>query len=361
MFGSLKRAVKFILAICIYYSGLLALLSVLKRIRADKNNFTILIYHRILDENDSERDHIQAGIIVSRKIFEKQMAYLSKEYNLLSLKELAEILEKNQYPPSKSIVITFDDGWRDNYLCAYPVLKKHNVPATIFLATDFIDSDNMFWFAEIGMILAKRKIPPEKLWEILEKARKESKNISTPQSSDSHKPAADSIDSDKFIEGLKQFDHQIITRIIAELWKEGGVSSERTAVDRQTLSSDEVLEMSENGIDFGSHGCSHRILTGLDRDEVKRELIESKRILEEKTGKTISLFSYPNGDFNEEIKKLVREAGYDCAITTGGREIDKGALDLFALKRIGIHDGATAGPTGRYSEAIFACLLEKIL
>jgi len=354
MFGLFKRTVKFILAICFYYSGSLVLLSVFKRIQADKNNFTILMYHRILDEEDIERDHIQAGIIVSRKVFEKQMAYISKKYNLLSLKELTEILKKNQSPPSKSIVITFDDGWRDNYQNAYPIMKKYNIPAAIFLATDFIDSDNLFWFEEIGMILAKRKITSDKLWEIIEKARKERKSASPPQSSDSPKSGADSIDADRFIEELKQFDHDVILSIIGELRKESGISSEKIKGDRQTLSWDEVLEMSENGIDFGSHGCSHRILPGLERDEVKRELIESKRILEEKTGKTISLFSYPNGDFNEEIKKLVREAGYNCAVSTGAYKIDQEAPDLYALKRIGIHDGATAGPTGRYFRALFA-------
>jgi peptidoglycan/xylan/chitin deacetylase (PgdA/CDA1 family) len=360
MIGLIKRTMKFMLAVFFYYSGLLSLSSILKKGRNGKNNFIILMYHRVLDENDIERDHVQAGIVVAPQVFAKQMAFLSENYNLRSLEELAVFLKKNQSPPSKSVVITFDDGWRDNYLYAYPIMKKYNVPATIFLTTDYMNTDGIFWFAEVGMILAKRKIAPERLSGILERARKTSENISRPQSTDFDESWRDTIDNDRFIEELKQFNHETLVSVIEELRKESGISSSRSTTDRQTLNWNEILEMQEDGIDFGSHGCSHRILTGLDLDEVKRELIESKRVLEEKTGRTISLFAYPNGDFNEEIKELVRETGYDCAITTSGYEISKGAPDLLALKRVGLHDGATAGPAGRFSKAIFACLLEGI-
>jgi len=153
-----KRIAKYLLAAVLYYSGMLAFFSLLRRFFFNRSNFVILMYHQVLEENDVEKDYVQPGLYVSRQVFEKQMAFLSEKYNLLSLERVTEILEKNQSPPLKSIVITFDDGWRDNYLYAYPILKKYNVPATIFLATDYVGTDKMFWFLEASIKEAIRRV-----------------------------------------------------------------------------------------------------------------------------------------------------------------------------------------------------------
>jgi peptidoglycan/xylan/chitin deacetylase (PgdA/CDA1 family) len=123
---------------------------------------------------------------------------------------------------------------------------------------------------------------------------------------------------------------------------------------RWTLTWDEVNEMSQNKVSFGSHGCSHRIMTTLSTDEIKRELRDSKFAIQAKLGIKIDHFSYPNGDFTGAIKDLVKEAGYTSAATTKGKNEDSANPDLFALKRIGVHEGISVGLRGKYSRAMFS-------
>lgn len=348
MIAQIKKIVKYYTAIFLYYSGLLAFYSLIKKLFLNRCSFTVLMYHRVLEENDVEMEYVQPGIFISRPVFEKQMAFLSKKYNLLSLKELAEMLMNNQSPPRKSIVLTFDDGWRDNYKHAYPILKKYNVPATIFLTTDFIDTDNMFWFDELSMILSMGKISSGKMAEIIKRNQGDT-NESPPQH----------LDSDRFIEELKRLDLKTIREIITELIKESGLSPEKIKRQRHMLTWDEVSEMSENNIDFGSHGRSHRILTNINMDEVIQELIESKNRIEEKLGGQAITFSYPNGNFNSEIKKQVAEAGYSCAVATNSimRSIDQ--IDILELRRKNVHEDISVGPNGDFSKSMFSLHIER--
>lgn len=356
----IKRIIKLCLAVKVYYSGLLALLLFIKRKYKSKIDLVILMYHCVLKDGDWQKQYLQPALVVSQQTFDKQMAFLSKHYHLISLKDLVEILQNKQPLPPKCAVITFDDGWRDNYLNAYPILKKYNVPATIFLTTDFIGTYKIAWFLHISILLAECILSPQKMVDILKKVKIE--NEKSPSVKNLRDQDIESIkgDSDKFIEMLKKLDYDIVQKVIVLITKECGISLDKTIQKKWMLDWNEVIEMSRGNIDFGSHGQSHRILTKLSSSEIQKELINSKNIIEEKIGKLCELFSYPNGDYNSEIKRLVQKAGYSSAITTSGHDITKKELDLFALKRIGIHEGATLGPTSKFSKAIFACFLERI-
>lgn len=351
----IKKIIKLSLAAVVYYSGLLALFAFFKRMFFSHGDLAILMYHRVLDHADEEERYSQPGMIVSQQVFDKQISFLAKDYNLLSLENLMELLQKKKPIPKSAVVITFDDGWRDNFLYAYPILKKHKIPATIFLATDFIGSDKIFWFLQVKLLLTEGNLYPEKLTHILEKVKEENKASLSAQAL--RLLDIDSIkgDPDKFIERMKQLDFEIIQKIIDGMMVESGLSSDKWTKKRWVLSWDEIIEMSRDNVDFGSHGCSHQILTTLSLDEVERELVQSKKIIEERIGKRVLLFSYPNGDYNPKIKKLVQEAGYGCAITTSGYEKSKIEPDLFALRRIGIHEGMSVGLKGKFSQALFAC------
>jgi len=355
----IRRIIKFCLAVIVYYSGLLTISSYIKRKYKSQINPVILMYHCVLKDNDWQKQYLQPSLVVSQRTFDKQMAFLSKHYNVISLKELVKILQNKQPLPSKCAVITFDDGWRDNYLNAYPVLKKYNVPATIFLTTSFIGTGNTFWFLHLTILLEEYKLTPEKMTNILQKVKSENKNSPSVNDLSDYDIEAIKGNSNRFIEALKKLDYDVIMKVIAYISKECGISLDKTIKKKWILSWDEAKEMSQENIDFGSHGQSHRILTKLSSSEIQKELISSKNIIEEKIGKECELFSYPNGDYNSEIKQLVQETGYSSAITTSGQEIIKEEQDFFALKRFGIHEGAALSPTGRFSKAIFACLIEK--
>ena len=192
-------------------------------------------------------------IAVSAQTFERQMHFLKRHhYNVLPLESIAKLIKERKKIPPKTIAITFDDGYKDNYIYAFPVLKKYNLPATIFIIVNEVD-----------------------------------------------RPQNDRLN-----------------------WKE-------------------IKEMQDSGpVTFGSHTLSHPLLTEIKSEEdLKNEIFGSKKILEEKLGCKVNAFSYPAGRFNDKIKQLVKDAGYEFAVATNpGKKLADD--DIFALKRLRISENA---------------------
>jgi peptidoglycan/xylan/chitin deacetylase (PgdA/CDA1 family) len=345
MYSPVKRVIKYSIAVILYYTGLITVISYLKRLIFNRGDFAILMYHRVMNENDREKEYLQPGLYVSRKIFEKQIAFLSKKYNLIRLKELTDLITGKHHIPSSSLVITFDDGWRDNYLRAFPILKRHGAPAVIFLTTDFIGGENVFWFLKASILMTGIKLSREELSGLIAGYEDgEEPGDTGPELSD----------RDWFIERLKKLEPGKITAILKDLSTRNKQADDILKEGNSMLTWEEVLEMSKEGIDFGSHGCSHRIMPGLSDAEIKRELTESKSIIERELGGKVDLFAYPNGDYDTHIKDLVKSCGYICALATIGKKEPRGNADLYSLRRINIHDGVSAGPRGGFSRAMFS-------
>jgi peptidoglycan/xylan/chitin deacetylase (PgdA/CDA1 family) len=210
--------------------------------KANKIGLTILTYHGISDEVNPDET-------VTPEEFEKQLQYIKDNYKVISLEEAVGYLQTDIKKLCDSIVITFDDGYSNNYHNAYPLLKKHSFPATIFLVSNFIDD------------------------------------------------------------------------------KEG-----------KYLSQSQIHELMDNNISFGSHTISHRILTGLKKEEIIREIRDSKDLLESQLGQRMNSFAYPIGtkaDFNNAIMETVKAHKYTCACSNVYGMNDENS-DIFALKRIGI-------------------------
>jgi peptidoglycan/xylan/chitin deacetylase (PgdA/CDA1 family) len=304
----------------------------------------ILTYHRIVSDDMVRDECIQPGMFVLAPSFEAHIAYLRKRFDIVSLDELLDLWRTNRLKSDRSYcVITFDDGWRDNYQFAFPVLMKHRVPATIFLATDYIGTARWFWPDQIMLLLNKarqdttgasdRQGFSRVLTEAIGVALSAAEGVFT------HVESGDPIDPDDIIEYFKEVEvdriHQIIDRLSRALHME-------LPTERVLLNWDEVREMAGNGVTFGSHSCSHRIMTQIPVSEVKTELIDSRQALLQQGIKPVPVFCYPNGNSNREIKTLVRECGYDAALGSGVGLEDDRPEDLFALKRIGLHEDSTA-------------------
>jgi peptidoglycan/xylan/chitin deacetylase (PgdA/CDA1 family) len=162
------------------------------------------------------------------------------------------------------------------------------------------------------------------------------------------------LDRDLFVEKLKSLQTPIIYEITAEARKIFGNKPINGNDERQLLNWDEVLEMCRDGIEFGSHGLSHRLLDSLGSKEIEKELAESKKVIESKLGKPIYSFTYPNGNYNRDIESQIEKAGYLCAFIVGKNSDSGSRPDRFAIDRIGIHNGISVGPSGKFSRAMFA-------
>lgn len=232
----------------------IAFLSAGAAIKFLKSNYVvpIMMYHRVLTNPDPGY-----RLAVSSQAFYRQMRFLKENnFNVLPLGELISLIKEKKKISPRTIAITFDDGYRDNYICAFPILKKYQLPATIFIIVD-----------EVG------RIGPSGI--------------------------------------------------------------------RDRVSWEEILEMRGSGvIDFGSHSLGPEPLINIHSEkELKAQIFDSKRILEEKLKEKVNIFSYPEGMFNEEIKNLVIATGYKGAVATmPGRGYAND--DIFALKRIRVSGNA---------------------
>jgi len=204
----------------------------------------IIMYHSV-GSPESTLDGYGSKLNVSPAAFEKQMKFLhDKNYKVIPLELFVKKIKNNEKIPRKTLAITFDDGLKNNFTNAYPVLKKYNFPATIFVATDFV--------------------------------------------------------------GRKKF-----------------------------LSWQDIRIMQEDNISIGSHTRSHRWLPAFDPKALKEELAVSREVLEKRTGKKITLLSYPLGGFDDKTKKIAEEIGYIGAVATNPG-MSHPADDPYALKRIRI-------------------------
>ncbi len=356
----MKRLIRQIIAGAFYYTGLLWLISAVRRKVYPNSDLVILMYHRVLDDPYSPKEYTQPGIALSSRTFDAQMAFLSRRYKVLPLSRVVDLIRSGQPLPKKCAAITFDDGWRDNFTNAYPVLKKYDLSATIFLTTDFIGTNNKFWFHHVGFLLNEGGLSERDLVEVYEVACRQFDN--RPRSASERTQLEEvATDPDSWLNHLKTLDDRGITAAISEMIRRTGLTDDKWPATIWTLRWDDIAAMDPKIIEYGSHGCSHRILNPLPPAEIRRELVQSKGILEDRLKRPIKSFAYPNGDYTEEVKQLVREAGYQCAITTKGLPPSDSQYDLLALQRLGLHEGATAGATGKFSRSVFACLLERIL
>lgn len=283
----------------------------------------ILTYHRITN-NKSHLSGPNQSLFISKKSFELQIKHLVRKYKIVSLDQLVKNINNRQ----PVIAITFDDGFKDIFLNAYPILQKYRVPATIFLTTDYINQKKVYWWDKIALILTKKGLKKVKVRNI---PRKISKQIIEISSIIDVKKK--NLTIKKFINALKKFNPEDRENLIKDLSKQLGISKSDFLKDNAMLNWAEARSMQESGlISFGSHTKTHRILTLLDRVQQKKELLDSKKIIEEQLKSKIFFIAYPNGDNNKQINKIAKEAGYTAGFVTDKFISEEN--DIFSLKRI---------------------------
>jgi len=273
----------------------------------------ILCYHRINDDNHSclRPTKVEA--------FEKQMRYLSKAYHPEPLEKIVQHLQDGtpSDPPSGSLAITFDDGYRDNYENAYPILKKYGIPATLFLTTGYIGTGEIPWWEKVYHLLSRAKKGA------LVSTRSEGPQLNAP---------FDQKSIYRVVRMLKPLDEKERNLTIADFADAFDLWGEPPAEKDMMLSWDEVREMSDHGISFGAHTLTHPLLTHIPPKQAQNEIHLSKKIIEEQIGKRVITFAYPGGDFDARIKKMVKDAGYSAAVSTiPGYNSSKS--NLYMLKR----------------------------
>lgn len=290
-----------------------------------RRTLTILTYHRVLPSPDLGHYPFDPGVIsASPEQFDAQMRWLRETQVPVPLSDVALYLRGRADLPPRAVVVTFDDGYFDNYEHAYPVLRRHGVPATMFLATDHIGNDRPFWF-DVATYLAMRTDLPA--------LRLDSERHIVLGTSPAERRAA----ARKLLDHIKTLPQPRVDELLARLCDETGCSipeTERAQV--RTMRWEDVRDMATGGIEFGSHSCRHAILAHLPPDELRRELADSKRRIEDETGTPCTSVAYPVGRrfaYNDLVKREVGLAGYRLGLAYEAGVNRTGALDPFELRR----------------------------
>jgi peptidoglycan/xylan/chitin deacetylase (PgdA/CDA1 family) len=285
---------------------------------ASRRRALILTYHRFSLSEGRNED----GKTSSRQ-FAEQLEYLMKYYEVVPLSRIVELINRQEPLPPHLAAITIDDGYRDAYHVAYPLLRRYGVPATVFVVTEFTGGRTWIWTDKARFLTRQAepqwlsaKIKSSELWLELNGAG-------------SRRNASERINSI-----LKQLPDEAKEEAIERLAGALGVVLPETPPEEFSAATwDQVLEMEANGIEIGSHTRTHPILTRINDECLKQELHDSRSRLEEVLGHRVEQFCYPNGDNDERVQCEVARAGYRIAVTCVGGLNDRGD-DPLTLRRV---------------------------
>lgn len=281
---------------------------------ANRGKALIVTYHRFTDGD--------IGAKTAARAFAEQLDYLARHYEVVPLSFLAERLRAGRLP-SNVAAITIDDGYTDAYELAFPLLRQRNLPATIFIVTEFADRKKWLWTDKLRYLVARTGA------RSIEGALDEREFCVEFERTDSVFTAADKVNSllKTIGDGAKE---EAIARIAAAF---GVALPEAPPPDYASVTWGQIREMSRAGIDIGSHTATHPILPNVSLEHVRQELAESRRRIAAEIGRDTELFCYPNGNYNEAVMNEVVRAGYTCAVTVECGLNDRHSNPL-ALKRI---------------------------
>lgn len=313
----------------LYRTGLLSFLAR----RRLKGRAVVLMYHRVLPAELAACSFSHPGIIVTPDTFAKHMAFLKRELRPLSLDEFRQHMEAGAPFPDGACLVTFDDGWIDNHDYALPILREQGIPAVVFVATDYLDSDRPFWQEYLGHLLYE--VSRHGLCESVLRSH----DISLPPPGDDanlRHAIADTVDR------FRRKSYEDIEDLVGTL--AGALS--RSEKDPKNSAPDkfmtwqQVRALYEAGITVASHSSSHRLLARLDPPTVKAELAGAREALRARLGTETRALAYPGGSYDARVRQSAIDAGYRLGFTT-----DPGATgahgDPLLIPRVNVHESST--------------------
>jgi peptidoglycan/xylan/chitin deacetylase (PgdA/CDA1 family) len=272
----------------------------------------------------------QPGMYVSPDTLDLHLNELKRYFELVHLDEWLQRAKQGATLPKLACAITFDDGWRDNYGFALPVLVRHGAPATIFLVSSYIGTTYRFW--------------PNRLLSLLQKsfARPGSVTFPGPLSRIVEPVLAEAAgrgelradDADVVVQGAKGWDEEKIRGLVETAEESCGVTSEAEEI----LNREDIAKLGASGlIRFGCHTATHfRLGAPMSSRELEREIVGSRKDLQEVCGQPIDFFCYPNGETSPAAIDLVRRHYLGAVTTRKGWHAADG--DPYLIRRIGVHD-----------------------
>lgn len=291
---------------------------------------TVLTYHRVA-EPDAAGDLDEGVVDVTPEQLDRQLGYLRRWLDVVSLQDVLAWKRGSRGLPPNPVLVTFDDGYRDNHDVALPILRRHGVSATFFVAVDYVRERRLYWWDRVALIVKRSRRDilrieyPETLELPLHGASSRAGAVRRVQ---------------RIVKDRRGLD---LPRFLEELERAAGLSldreEERRLAEETVMTWDHVLALRDAGMDVQSHTRSHRVLQTLDDEDLTRELRGSREELESVLGRPVRAVSYPVGKplgDDERIKRAVRECGYELGFSNGTGSNRREAFDPFDARRISL-------------------------
>jgi peptidoglycan/xylan/chitin deacetylase (PgdA/CDA1 family) len=291
------------------------------------NEFVVLTYHRIANLDPHEPYPFDEELIsASSAEFDWQMEFLATNFRPERLGTLLRMCREKREIPAGSVAVTFDDGFLDNYSVAYPILRKHGVPATFFVTTDFVEKNQPIWFEIVAFAF-----------------------LTLPVGSIRHPLGQQALPSRPAREARLQELRQVLLRLkeAQDAERVSYLAYLMTLVDTAALNAawkkfggamrwEHLAEVAKNNIEIGSHTVSHPILSRTTEPIMTMELGESKRKLEAVIGKPVDILAYPVGGeahFSADVVRVAKEAGYAFGVSYVHGSNRPEEMDPFRVRR----------------------------
>jgi len=263
------------------------------------NGVYVFNYHRIGDKDSCVFD--REVFSCTSEGFEKQCSFIKEHFNVISLEQLEQLISEDKVLDTKYALITFDDGYIDNYTEAFPILKKHSIPASFYVATDFVGGDLIPWWDEIAYILRKSSGLSYQLPSKKNKYHLKSGELESVIS--------------RIIYDAKRLSNVTVLDVLADVRDKFPKAASELGYGNHQLFMDweQLNKMTIEGMSIGSHTLSHQMLSQLSLVLQQRELEESKHIIESQLSTDVSSVVYPVGRkhcYTNETCELAKSVGY---------------------------------------------------
>jgi peptidoglycan/xylan/chitin deacetylase (PgdA/CDA1 family) len=279
----------------------------------------VLTYHRVADPEGS--DTLDPGLIsATPAVFEQQMRYLTRHYQVISIEEALAAVENGTCLPDRAVLITFDDAYCDFAEYAWPILRQYRLPATLFVPTAYPDQpDRSFW--------------GDRLHRAFSHTSQTELNITSVGSlpfgtSEERRQSLKRLQS-----YLKTISHTEAMAIVDDVCSR--LDGNRVA-QKSVLSWEELRGLAREKITLGAHTRTHPIMTQLSPDQVREEIVGSQGDLRREIGHVLPVFCYPSGAHNDMVVNILKEEGFVMAFTTLDGHNDLHRTHLLRLRRTNI-------------------------
>lgn len=282
----------------------------------------VLMYHRFGRAGSYRRLDVE--------VFEAHLRYIRDHFQPVPLSRIVESLRSGQDLPEKSVALTVDDGYRDFFVYAYPLLLKYRIPATIFVVTRFVDQSLWLWFDAIHFLVHAAQ--PGNYFDVVDFVN--GKDAFVKLSSDDDRNCYWERVADYCV-GLPPREQQETLRCLAASL--GQELPDRPTEDYSAMNWEEIRALDPDLVDVGAHTRSHPILSQCDDALQHQEILGSRLDIESELGRPVRHFCYPNGllkDYNDSSRCFVKDAGFTGAVVAHGALVHKGA-DPYLIERVG--------------------------